>query len=276
MPSAVIFAFGEKPQIVRLQGTEYLVGRSENADICLPHDSVSRTHATIVKEDSSYRIVPMNVSNAIILNGKELDGPATLPDEAELQFGPFLVLFSRQNVPPSSLVGGRPFRFEMKCTGCGWSGLISGYKTGQTCPRCAGKDFVDVDSEQRSAAARDSTGPTSYVSIAEMNKLMEQVKVASRTKIVRMKQVEGLPKDIFLEQDRVVVFGKPGESNMPVKTWLRWGAPAEIRWRSDHYAIEHKGGFPGLKVNGNKTKFATIKDGDTIEIGSVLFNVSTE
>ena len=276
MPSVVIFVFGEKPQTVLLEGTEFLIGRSDKADICLPHEAVSRSHATIVQEDRAFKIVPMNVSNSIVLNGKDLEGPTTLPDEAELQFGPFLVLFSRQERPPSSFLGDRPFRFEMKCEACGWSGLLSGFKTGRNCPRCGGKEFVDVDGFARSEAARDATGPTSYASPAELAALARKVKAANRTKVARMRPVVGLPSEVFLDQQVPVVFGKPDQSNMPVKTWLRFGPPAEIRWESGRYVAIHEGKFPGMKVNGTSTRRAPIQDGDTVEIGGQLFNVSTE
>jgi rubredoxin len=276
MPAVVIFEFGQKPQTVILDGSEWLIGRSENADICLPNETVSRSHATIVEEHGRFKVVPMNVGNTTVVNGKTIDGPTKLPEGAELLLGPYLLLFTRAAKPPASFVGKQPFRFEMRCQDCHWQGLLSGHKGGQRCPQCGSTTFVNVDDAARSEQARVQAGPTSYVSVDEMKKLADQLKAAKRTKVVRMSKVLGLPASAFLEEDAPTVFGKPDQSNMPVQVSFRWGKPPEIRWMQGRYVLDAPGWLPGVKVNGVKTKRAAVKDGDTIEVGGHFFSISTE
>lgn len=60
---------------------ELTVGREENCDITLPHISVSKQHAKIVREDDGYYIVDNNSTNGIIVNSKRISGKEKLHEK---------------------------------------------------------------------------------------------------------------------------------------------------------------------------------------------------
>lgn len=60
---------------------ELTVGREEGCDITLPHISVSKQHAKIVREDDGYYIVDNNSTNGIIVNSKRISGKEKLHEK---------------------------------------------------------------------------------------------------------------------------------------------------------------------------------------------------
>lgn len=67
---------------MQLSGQQDLtIGREENCDITLPHISVSKLHAKIVRESDGYYIVDSNSINGIIVNNKRVSGKAKLHEK---------------------------------------------------------------------------------------------------------------------------------------------------------------------------------------------------
>lgn len=60
---------------------ELTVGREEGCDITLPHISVSKQHAKIVREDDGYYIVDNNSTNGVIVNSKRISGKEKLHEK---------------------------------------------------------------------------------------------------------------------------------------------------------------------------------------------------
>lgn len=54
------------------------IGRDESRQICLPHESVSRLHAQIVRQPAGYFVTDMQSRNGTLLNRQRLDTPANL------------------------------------------------------------------------------------------------------------------------------------------------------------------------------------------------------
>lgn len=69
------------------------IGRAQNADLMIPHESVSREHAHIEQsEDGSYVIFDNGSKNGVIINGQKMDA-APLHDGDVIQLGIFAFRF---------------------------------------------------------------------------------------------------------------------------------------------------------------------------------------
>jgi predicted component of type VI protein secretion system len=68
------------------------IGRDESRQVCLPHESVSRLHAQIVRQPTGYFITDMHSRNGTLLNGKQLDTPAALASGDVLTLGEVVLL----------------------------------------------------------------------------------------------------------------------------------------------------------------------------------------
>ncbi len=63
------------------------IGRDQERTICLPHESVSRLHAQIVRQRTGYFVSDLNSSNGTFLNGQPLAAPTLLSPGDVLRVG---------------------------------------------------------------------------------------------------------------------------------------------------------------------------------------------
>ncbi|MGH2515247.1 MAG: FHA domain-containing protein, partial [Ktedonobacterales bacterium] len=61
-----------------LAGAMVTVGRDAERQVCLPHHSVSRLHAQIVRQHSGYYVSDLRSSNGTFLNGQAISAPSLL------------------------------------------------------------------------------------------------------------------------------------------------------------------------------------------------------
>ncbi len=66
---------------------EIILGRAPDCDIQIPHKSVSKSHAKIVKRKNEFELVDLNSSNGVFLNDKKVNGSITLKDRDEIVLG---------------------------------------------------------------------------------------------------------------------------------------------------------------------------------------------
>ena len=59
-------------QRVPVSGSETLLGRSDDCDVSLPHGSVSRYHAKILRSDAGYALVDLGSVNGTVVNGQRI------------------------------------------------------------------------------------------------------------------------------------------------------------------------------------------------------------
>jgi hypothetical protein len=67
----------------------YVIGRDENVSICLPDDSVSRKHATVLFEQGSFIIEDARSLNGTYVNGRCITSTRLRSNDV-IQIGPFL------------------------------------------------------------------------------------------------------------------------------------------------------------------------------------------
>ncbi len=70
---------------------EFIVGRSQQADIQLPADNVSRRHARIFTEDGRCFIQDLNAANGVWVNGRRIHASTELPRSAQVRIGDFFL-----------------------------------------------------------------------------------------------------------------------------------------------------------------------------------------
>ncbi len=66
---------------------EIILGRAPNCDIQIPHKSVSKNHAKIVKKKNTFDLIDLNSSNGVFVNGIKVNGSTTLKDRDEIVLG---------------------------------------------------------------------------------------------------------------------------------------------------------------------------------------------
>jgi FHA domain-containing protein/integrin beta-like protein len=66
---------------------EVSLGRSEDNDIVIPHASISRAHARLVRRDGAYELVDLNSTNGSYVNNQPVHGSAMVSSGSEVRFG---------------------------------------------------------------------------------------------------------------------------------------------------------------------------------------------
>ena len=66
---------------------EISLGRSEDNDIVIPHASISRAHARLVRRDGGYELVDLNSTNGSYVNNQPVHGSVMVPSGSEVRFG---------------------------------------------------------------------------------------------------------------------------------------------------------------------------------------------
>jgi len=66
---------------------EISVGRGEENDVVIPHPSVSRNHARLMKRDGAYELTDFGSTNGSYVNNQQVQGSATVANGSEVRFG---------------------------------------------------------------------------------------------------------------------------------------------------------------------------------------------
>ncbi len=77
---------GEKYEFIE-EFEEIILGRSPDCDIQIPHKSVSKNHAKIVKRGKEFELIDLNSSNGTYVNGVKIEGSVKLKDRDEIILG---------------------------------------------------------------------------------------------------------------------------------------------------------------------------------------------
>ncbi|MCA9568100.1 MAG: FHA domain-containing protein [Myxococcales bacterium] len=64
-----------------------VVGRSTEAEICLPGSTVSRQHARLVREGTTWSLEPLTRTNSVFVDGAAVAGATPVPTGASFQLG---------------------------------------------------------------------------------------------------------------------------------------------------------------------------------------------
>ena len=85
-----------------LLGGETVIGRDPSAGVYVDHPSVSRRHARISIEAGRARLQDLDSRNGTFVNGRRLEGPVEIRDDAVIGLGPITLLFCVLRAPAST------------------------------------------------------------------------------------------------------------------------------------------------------------------------------
>ncbi len=77
---------------------ELTIGRGNDCDICLPHISVSRHHAKIVRESGGYYIADCGSTNGVIVNNRHISGKERLHEKDVITITNSKLIFTSEGV----------------------------------------------------------------------------------------------------------------------------------------------------------------------------------
>ncbi len=66
---------------------EVTVGRGEDNDVVIPHSSVSRAHARLMKRNGAYELMDLNSTNGTFIDDRRLAGSQSLSNGSRVRFG---------------------------------------------------------------------------------------------------------------------------------------------------------------------------------------------
>ena len=66
---------------------EVSLGRGEDNDLVIPHASISRAHARLIRRDGSYQLTDLNSTNGSYVNDRPVQGTVPVPSGSEVRLG---------------------------------------------------------------------------------------------------------------------------------------------------------------------------------------------
>jgi pSer/pThr/pTyr-binding forkhead associated (FHA) protein len=66
---------------------EVSLGRGEDNDVVIPHPSVSRAHARLMRRDGNYELTDLNSTNGTYVNGQPVHGAARVSNGSQVRLG---------------------------------------------------------------------------------------------------------------------------------------------------------------------------------------------
>ncbi len=66
---------------------EVSLGRGEENDVIIPHSSVSRSHARLLKRNGMYELVDLNSTNGSYVDEQPVQGTATVRNGSRVRLG---------------------------------------------------------------------------------------------------------------------------------------------------------------------------------------------
>ncbi|HTY53554.1 MAG TPA: FHA domain-containing protein, partial [Candidatus Binataceae bacterium] len=72
---------------------EISLGRGEENDLVIPHASISRNHARLMRRDGGYELTDLNSTNGTFVNNQQLRGSTMVSNGCELRLGDVIFVF---------------------------------------------------------------------------------------------------------------------------------------------------------------------------------------
>ena len=72
---------------------EVSLGRGEENDLVIPHASVSRAHARLLRRDGGYELTDLNSTNGTFVDNQPLHGSTMIGDGTEVRLGEITFVF---------------------------------------------------------------------------------------------------------------------------------------------------------------------------------------
>jgi pSer/pThr/pTyr-binding forkhead associated (FHA) protein len=241
MPKLTLMRDRKTVQIYDLSQPVVRIGRAQGMDIRIDDVSVSRQQAEIQQEEGGGWVVrDIGSSNGTFVNGERLTGDRPLKPGDEIAVGQFSLFFER------GLSSFQPRRWV----------------TGEAAPAAA------------PAAAPRPAGPadaTSYLSAEELERVRQEGAQKRQPHLVW--EARGAPATHYLRTDGAALVGRSDLCDLRLPRGprqhvlvIRSGEGFEVRNLSRWYR---------MRVRGQVTRRARLRDGDVIEVGGVRLTFKT-
>jgi pSer/pThr/pTyr-binding forkhead associated (FHA) protein len=227
MPVLLIRADAVRHFMVNLQPGELVIGRAD-ADIVLPHSSVSRRHAKVIFDASGVSVEDLESQNGTQVN-KEKITRRVLRSRDQIVVGRYTLIF---------LGDGKDDRF--------YNGRFVSYFP-------AWRGSADEPPEHESTAILT---PEALKSLQQTAALLESSRVVDLDD----------PRQFWYPEARGLTFGRAGM--VQVKGWLTFGVFAEIQWDGKRHVLRRKAWWGTVSHKGLAVDNAPLRDGDEIQVGN--------
>lgn len=229
MPKMSLLLGRKTMQVFDIAQTSIVVGRGEDTDILIDNPSMSRRHAEFRQEGEGWVVKDLGSSNGTFIGGERLDGPRAVEEGTEVAFGKFSIVFGKavgQDVPaPAAPTPGAP------------------------------------------AATRPAAPPvaaaegTMHIQGHEVQALLKDAERKKRAHLVW--EAGGQRGQHYLSEAPAALFGTGELCDVRVPVGpkhhlliMNTKDACDVRWLA---------AFGAIKVNGQSTKKASLKNGDVVE-----------
>ncbi|MDA0322184.1 MAG: FHA domain-containing protein [Verrucomicrobia bacterium] len=233
--SAVLVISKDQKQInkVTIDKAQYIIGRSQQADLTLDDSSVSRQHTEIVLSRGIYRVKDRQSRNGTLVNDETITGPHDLSDGDVIKLGDFELRFLQDDAPPS---------------------LAD-----------AGEDDDDDDGETQFMASDEILGKAKKPKRA-------QVKKTAGEKHVKIVALDGVIKGVeFQDWPGDLTFGRSPTCDIVIPEDSVSTAHARITRRGDDYVLVDLESANGTFMNGQRAREEILSKSAKLRIGTVNF-----
>ncbi len=272
MPIFIIHALGQPPQKVRVDTPPVRVGREAGNDIVVHDKTVSRDHAMFLVDSAGRWVVScVSDTNGVVVDGKLTRSGAVLKEGSQILIGAeHMVIFSENEVTAKEYLGSAGAYSRGECGTCHWKGMISTLRKNMACPRCGGHEFLGLDHYESSEAPQFPVdSPTRTTSVQEVKEIWTRLNQAKRSAIERVDGRTELGDRVGLQEATIYEMGRGAKAHLRLAGIVI--GRARVLWSGDCWLVESELTYPACRVNGEKVKSATLKNGDQIEIGSNRF-----
>ena len=230
---AVLVISKDNKQIdkVTIDKTEFVIGRSQQADLTLDDSSVSRQHVDIAMSGGAYRVKDRQSRNGTILNDETISGARDLSDGDVVKVGDFELRFLQDDEP------------------------VAG----------AGAEEDEDDGETQFMAADEILGKGKKPKKPKVKKTSSEkhVKIVALDGVIKGVELQDWPGDL--------TFGRSPTCDIVIPEDSVSTAHARITRRGDDYVLVDIDSANGTFMNGKRVREEILAKSAKLRIGTVNF-----
>ena len=228
MPKMSLLLGRKTMQVFDLDQSSIVVGRGEDTDILIDNPSMSRRHAEFRHEGDGWVVEDLGSSNGTFIGEERLEGPRAVQEGTEVAFGKFSVVFGK-------VVG-----------------------QDEAAPAAAATPAA----APATAPAMHAAEGTMHIKGHEVQELLKDAERKRRAHVVW--ESGGQKGQHYLSEAPAALFGTDDLCDVRVPTGpkhhlliMNTNDACDVRWLA---------AFGAIKVNGQSTKKASLKDGDVVDV----------
>jgi hypothetical protein len=276
MPTFVLHALGKPSRKIAIARGPVRVGRDPASQLVLGDDAVSRDHAVFNADArGNWTVACVSETNPIVVDGKLLSKSKPVHEGSEILVGrSHLIIFSLSERKAAGYLGeGASYR-KSECPRCQWSGLARDLGRESACPDCGARGLrceTAYATDQEVGHAKD--GATALLNPAQLDTMLQRIKTAKQSRLERVDAHEPARKELGEREPVEIARGDHAALRL---FGLTFGGSVRVAWTGARFVATSTVVFPGMKINGVRTKSAPLAPDDVIEIGSNRFRFVTE